>query len=73
MVKMIKREEGGSKQGRKEGRKKRWHKNNHNSMFIKSSKPIYTSLESQEAGDKDEMIKRWRGDKKEIIKRWRIK
>ena len=50
---------------------KSWYKNDHNSMFRKSSKPNFTSLESQAAGDEDEMIKRWWGDEEEIQKRWR--
>ena len=34
------------------------HKNDHNSMFRKSLKPIFISLESQGAGDKKEMKRR---------------
>ena len=39
-------------------REEKRHKNDDNSMFRRSFPPNFTSLESQEAGDEDEMKKR---------------
>ena len=44
-------------------------KNDHNSMFRRSFEPIFTSLESQEARDEDEMKKKMKRRDEEEMKR----